>query len=82
LPIVSQTNSNLLAGIMVLGVNPRHALDDNYRIFFKLFAGNVASAMANATAREEERRRVEVRLTCPLNQPRTNRPRLFKCAFA
>lgn len=59
LPIVSQTSSNLLAGLMVLGVNPRHALDDNYRIFFKLFAGNVASAMANATAREEERRRVE-----------------------
>jgi signal transduction histidine kinase len=44
---------------MVLGVNPRHALDDNYRIFFKLFAGNVASAMANAAAREEERKRNE-----------------------
>jgi signal transduction histidine kinase len=56
---VSQTGSDVLAGVMVLGVNPRHALDDNYRIFFKLFAGNVASAMANAAAREEERKRNE-----------------------
>jgi GAF domain-containing protein len=68
---------------MVLGVNPRHALDDNYRIFFKLFAGNVASAMANATAREEERRRVEVRLTCPLTPTANQSPTpLHQCAFA
>jgi signal transduction histidine kinase len=46
-------------GVMVLGLNPRRALDDAYRDFCNLVADHVATGVANARAREEERRRAE-----------------------
>jgi signal transduction histidine kinase len=46
-------------GILVVGVSPRRALDDNYRTFFDLLAGQIASSIANARAFEDERRRAE-----------------------
>ena len=48
-----------LAGFVVAGVSPRLAFDDEYRGFLDLLAGHVATAVANARAYEEERRRAE-----------------------
>jgi signal transduction histidine kinase len=47
------------AGALVCGVNSRRPLDAAYRSFFELLAGHVATAIANARAYEEERRRAE-----------------------
>jgi PAS domain S-box-containing protein len=58
LPIASPGQERL-AGVLVAGVSPRRALDDEYRGFFELVAGQVASAVADARADEAERRRAE-----------------------
>jgi PAS domain S-box-containing protein len=47
------------AGFLVAGVSPRRALDDDYRAFFELAAGHVATAVANARAYQMERQRAE-----------------------
>jgi len=47
------------SGLLVAGVNPRRALDDDYRTFFALAGSHVASALAKARALEDERRRAE-----------------------
>jgi PAS domain S-box-containing protein len=47
------------SGFLVAGVSPRLLLDDEYRFFLELTAGQVASAIGNARAYEEERKRVE-----------------------
>jgi signal transduction histidine kinase len=47
------------AGVLVLGISPRRALDDDYRGFFDLVAGHVATAVSNARAHEEARERAE-----------------------
>jgi signal transduction histidine kinase/CheY-like chemotaxis protein len=44
---------------LVLGINPRRALDKDYRSFLTLAAGSVATAAANARAFDEEHRRAE-----------------------
>jgi signal transduction histidine kinase len=48
-----------LAGFLIAGVSARRPLDDNYRGFLELLAGQVATAVANARAYEDERRRAE-----------------------
>ena len=48
-----------VTGFLVAGVNPRRALDEQYRDFFNLVAGHVTTAVANARAHEEERKRAE-----------------------
>jgi signal transduction histidine kinase len=45
--------------ILVAAASPMRALDDDYRTFFRLMAAQIASALADAQALEEERRRVE-----------------------
>jgi signal transduction histidine kinase len=45
--------------ILVAAVSPMRALDDDYRTFFGLIATQIASGIADAQAREEERRRAE-----------------------
>ena len=47
------------AGALVLGISPRRAFDNDYRGFFDLVAGHVATAVSNARAVEEERERAE-----------------------
>lgn len=47
------------AGFLVTGVSPRRSLDDEYRGFLDLVAQHVANSIANARAREAERRRAE-----------------------
>jgi PAS domain S-box-containing protein len=47
------------AGFVVAGVSPRLVFTDAYKGFLELLAGHVATAVANARAYEEERRRAE-----------------------
>jgi signal transduction histidine kinase len=46
-------------GVLVLGISPSRALDEGYRGFLNLVAGQVSTALRNARAYEEERRRAE-----------------------
>ena len=46
-------------GFLVAGVNPRRVFDAPYRSFFDLVAANAGTAVANARAYEEEKRRAE-----------------------
>ncbi|MGW4152109.1 ATP-binding protein [Micromonospora chersina] len=46
-------------GVLVAGVSPSRALDESYRSFYELLAQQVAVAVRNARAYEEERRRAE-----------------------
>ena len=50
---------SLPAGFLLAGVNPRKRLDDSYRTFLELTAGQIATAIAEARAYEEERKRAE-----------------------
>jgi PAS domain S-box-containing protein len=47
------------SGVLVLGISPRRAFDDDYLGFFELTASHVASAVATARAYEVERERAE-----------------------
>lgn len=47
------------AGVLVLGISPRRAFDDDYRGFFDLVAGHVTTALSNARAYEQEQERAE-----------------------
>ncbi|MEO7511583.1 MAG: ATP-binding protein [Gemmatimonadaceae bacterium] len=44
-------------GVLVAGLGPRLALDDEYRGFVELVAGQIASGIASARAYDEDRRR-------------------------
>ncbi|HXW04974.1 MAG TPA: ATP-binding protein [Vicinamibacterales bacterium] len=46
-------------GVLVAGLSPRLLLDDAYMEFLSMVAGHVGTAIANASAYEEERRRAE-----------------------
>jgi signal transduction histidine kinase len=47
------------AGVLVAGLNPYRLYDDGYQGFLSLVAGQIAAAIANAQAYEEERSRAE-----------------------
>ncbi|WP_052629458.1 response regulator [Pseudoxanthomonas suwonensis] len=47
------------AGALVVGLNPHRLFDESYRGFLSLVAGQISTALANAEAYEEERRRAE-----------------------
>jgi len=47
------------AGVLVAGLNPFRVLDDAYRGFLELAAGQIAAAIGNAQAYEDERKRAE-----------------------
>jgi PAS domain S-box-containing protein len=48
-----------LSGFLIAGVSSRLKLDELYRGFYELVAGQIATAISNASAYEEERRRAE-----------------------
>ncbi len=56
---VAQPGVIVPAGLLVVGVSPRRALNDSYRSFFTLVAGQIATAIANTRALEQERKRAE-----------------------
>lgn len=58
LPIGFNHGQNML-GILVAGINPRRALDDDYQTFLGQVAGQIAAAIVNARAYEEEKLRAE-----------------------
>jgi signal transduction histidine kinase/serine phosphatase RsbU (regulator of sigma subunit)/DNA-binding response OmpR family regulator/anti-sigma regulatory factor (Ser/Thr protein kinase) len=47
------------AGLVLAGLNPYRALDEEYRGFLELVAGQIASSLSNVRAREAERERAE-----------------------
>jgi PAS domain S-box-containing protein len=56
---LTQSGQPQISGFLVLGINPHRAFENEYRGFFDLVVGHVATAIANARAFEEERQRVE-----------------------
>jgi signal transduction histidine kinase len=56
---VRSTHAHQLAGVLIAGVSSRLKFDDAYAGFFELISGQIATAIANARAYEEERRRAE-----------------------
>ncbi|MGH2412486.1 MAG: ATP-binding protein, partial [Microcystaceae cyanobacterium] len=46
-------------GVLIAGVSPLRVFDEDYQGFFDLMAGQVTTAIANARAHEEERKRSE-----------------------
>src|SRR5690349_7794581 len=56
LPIAGRAE---VAGVLVTGVNPYRALDDDYRSFFDLVADQLSTAITEVSAYEAERRRAE-----------------------
>jgi len=58
------------SGVLVVGLNPFRLFDDGYRGFLGLVAGQIAAAVANGDAYEEERRRVEA--LAELDRAKTN----------
>jgi len=57
LPIAATQNK--VTGVLVAVASPRRRLDESYRDFLNQVAGQVAVAIANARAYEEERKRAE-----------------------
>lgn len=47
-------------GVLIAGISPYRSLDDDYRGFFNLVAGQVTTAVTNTLAYEEERKQAEV----------------------
>jgi GAF domain-containing protein len=50
---------HLPAGVLVLGISPRRAFDDQYRAFFDLVIGHVGTAVSGTRAYAEERARAD-----------------------
>jgi signal transduction histidine kinase len=58
LPIASQGQEGA-AGVLVVGISPHLELDESYRGFLSLVAGQLATAISTARAYEEEKKRAE-----------------------
>jgi len=58
LPIVASGETGR-AGVLIVGLNRFRVFDESYKGFLGLVAGQIAAALANAEAYEEERRRAE-----------------------
>ena len=58
-PIARSSQDGALDALLVLGLNPRRAFDDDYRAFVGLIAGQIGAAITAARAYEEERERAQ-----------------------
>ncbi|MDF1505576.1 ATP-binding protein, partial [Roseisolibacter sp. H3M3-2] len=56
---MTRPGSEQTIGVLVAGLSPRRALDDDYGGFLQLVAGHIAQAVANGEAHEAERSRAE-----------------------
>ncbi len=56
---IARQGQDALSGFLVAGINPHRRVDEDYRGFLSLTAGQIASALSNAHAYEEERSRAE-----------------------
>ncbi|HEX2489811.1 MAG TPA: PAS domain S-box protein, partial [Blastocatellia bacterium] len=59
LPLAKAGAQELPSGLLVAGTSPRLVLNDDYRSYLDLAASQIANAIANARAHEEERKRAE-----------------------
>jgi len=59
LPIQATAHPGTVAAILVAGISPRGAADDDYQAFLERAASHIATSLASARAYEEERRRAE-----------------------
>ncbi|BAZ49496.1 response regulator receiver modulated diguanylate cyclase/phosphodiesterase with PAS/PAC sensor(s) [Nostoc sp. NIES-4103] len=57
MPITQPGQQQALAGLLVMGISPCRAFDDEYRGFFDLVGNSIATAIANARTYEAERQR-------------------------
>jgi signal transduction histidine kinase len=57
---ISPSGETGRSGVLIAGLNPFRLVDESYRGFLGLVASQIAAAVANALAYEEERRRAEV----------------------
>jgi signal transduction histidine kinase len=69
LPLISPGHRDETLGFLVMGISARLEFNDAYRGFFELCAGQMTTAIVNARAFEEERRRAEA--LAELNQAKT-----------
>ena len=53
LPVTSRGEGGTV-GVLIAGVNPARKLDLEYRTFYELVAGQIATAILNVRAAEEE----------------------------
>jgi PAS domain S-box-containing protein len=58
LPVASGRQDRPI-GILIAGINPARKLDSEYQTFYELLAGQVATAIQNARAAEEDRKRAD-----------------------
>jgi len=58
LPVTSRGEGGTV-GVLIAGVNPTRKLDPEYRTFYELIAGQIATAIQNVRSVEEERNRLE-----------------------
>lgn len=58
LPVMSRGQDRSLA-VLIAGINPSRPLDVEYRTFFTLVADQMATAIQNARAAEEEKKRID-----------------------
>jgi PAS domain S-box-containing protein len=56
---LAQQGQERPAGVLIAGINPYRPLDASFRGFVGLLAGQIAAALANASAYEGERQRAE-----------------------
>jgi signal transduction histidine kinase len=56
---ISQQGQSQPAGVLIIGANPYRPMDDAYRGFIGLLAGQIAAGLADVRAYEEERKRAE-----------------------
>lgn len=54
---VSQTHHKVPLALLLVGINPYRQLDPKYQRFFQLIADQIATAIANVRALDEERKR-------------------------
>lgn len=56
---IPQPGAEKPTGVLVAGISPRRALDQEYRAFLELVAGQIGQAVGDVRAYEAERRRAE-----------------------
>ena len=59
LPVISRGQDRPL-GVLICGVNPTRPLDTDYHTFYGLVAGHIATAIQNARAVEQDRKRADI----------------------
>lgn len=57
---VGPTNRKNVLGFILIGINPRHAYDDDYKTFVNILSRQMATSIASVVLTEEELRRTRV----------------------